>query len=98
MRTLIDQATRLKPMQLERAVNEADKLGPGQSEALADRRSARSRGQTGREAAARSSLDPLTFRLSDSELEQLMSATIAISSGLPDAGNERWVNGSRKST
>lgn len=34
VRTLIDQATRLRPMQVERAVNEADKLGLIDPEAL----------------------------------------------------------------
>ena len=33
-------------------------------------------------------LDPLTFRLSDSELEQTDADTWRASVGLPDAGNE----------
>jgi len=62
-RTLIDQATRLRSMQLERAVNEADKLGRVSADelhaSLEDYR-----GQPG-VAPLRKLLDPLAFRLSD---------------------------------
>jgi very-short-patch-repair endonuclease len=89
-RTLIDQATLLRPMQLERAVNEADKL---------DRISADTlhaslddfRAQPG-VAPLRKLLDPHTFRLSDSKLEQLMrSLTRATEISMPET--KTWVNG-----
>jgi predicted transcriptional regulator of viral defense system len=67
VRTLIDQATRLPPARLERAVNEADKLdrvaADALYEALYDYR-----GVPG-VAPLRELLDPLHFRLSDSDLE-----------------------------
>jgi very-short-patch-repair endonuclease len=89
-RTLVDQATRLEPMQLERAVNEADKLGRMRADAL--HASLRDyRGQAG-VAALRSLLDPLAFRLSDSELEQLMRP-LARAAGLPAPETKAWVNG-----
>lgn len=90
VRTLIDQATRLRPLQLERAVNEADKLDRVRADslhaALDDRR-----GQPG-VAPLRKLLDPLTFRLSDSELEQLMRP-LACAAGLPTPETKAWVNG-----
>jgi very-short-patch-repair endonuclease len=88
--TLIDLATYLRPMQLERAVNEADKLdqvrADGLRESLDDYR-----GQPG-VAALRKLLDPLTFRLSDSELEQRMRP-LARATGLPMPETKAWVNG-----
>jgi len=57
-------------MQLERAVNEADKLDRVRADALYGSLDDY-RGQPG-VALLRKLLDPLTFRLSDSELEQLM--------------------------
>jgi very-short-patch-repair endonuclease len=90
VRTLIDQATRLRPMQLERAVNEADKLGRVRADmlhaSLDDHR-----GQPG-VTPLRKLLDPLTFRLSDSELEQLMRP-LARTAGLPAPETKAWVNG-----
>lgn len=90
VRTLIDQATRLRPMQLERAVNEADKLDRVRADvlhaSLDDYRS-----QPG-VAPLRKLLDPLTFRLSDSELEQLMRP-LARTVGLPIPETKTWVNG-----
>lgn len=89
-RTLIDQATRLRPMQLERAVNEADKLdlvGADTLHASLDDY----RNQPG-VAPLRELLDPLAFRLSDSELEQLMrSLTRTIELPMPET--KTWVNG-----
>jgi very-short-patch-repair endonuclease len=88
--TLIDQAVRLRPMQLERAVNEADKLDRVRADAL--QASLESyRGRPGL-APLRKLLDPLTFRLSDSELEQLMRP-LARSVGLPIPETKTWVNG-----
>lgn len=90
VRTLIDQATRLRSMQLERAVNEADKLDRVRADVLAATLE-HYRGQPG-VAPLRKLLDPLTFRLSDSELEQLMRP-LARSAGLPVPATKAWVNG-----
>lgn len=81
VRTLIDQATRLRPMQLERAVNEADKLDRVSADlllaALDDYR-----GQPG-VAPLRRLLEPLSFRLSDSELEQRMRPLASVAGMWP---------------
>lgn len=90
VRTLIDQATRLRPMQLERAVNEADKLDRVRADVLRASLDGY-RGQPG-VAPLRKLLDPLTFRLSDSELEQLMRP-LARAAGLPAPETKAWVNG-----
>jgi predicted transcriptional regulator of viral defense system len=66
VRTLIDLATRSGPMQLERAVNEADKLDRVRADVLHASLD-NYRGQPG-VAPLRKLLDPLTFRLSDSSL------------------------------
>jgi len=88
--TLVDQATRLRPMQLERAVNEADKLDRVRADvlhaSLDDYRA-----QPG-VAPLRKLLDPLSFRLSDSELEQLMRP-LARTAGLSAPKTKTWVNG-----
>ena len=89
-RTLIDQATRLRPMQLERAVNEADKLGRIRADALQGSLED-FRGQPG-VAPLREVLDPATFRLSDSELEQ-QTRRLAGAAGLPQPETKVWVNG-----
>jgi very-short-patch-repair endonuclease len=90
LRTLIDEATQLRPMQLERAVNEADKLDLVRAdellESLADHR-----GQPGVRPLLKL-LNPLTFRLSDSELEQRMRPR-AQAAGLPLPETKAWVNG-----
>jgi very-short-patch-repair endonuclease len=90
VRTLIDLATRLKPMQLERAVNEADKLDRVRADVL-HASLGDYRGQPG-VAPLRKLLDPLAFRLSDSELEQLMRP-LARSVGLPAPETKTWANG-----
>jgi len=90
VRTLIDQATRLRSMQLERAVNEADKLDLLRADMLLASLDDY-RGQPG-VAPLRKLLDPLTFRLSDSELEQRMRP-LAIGVGLPVPETKAWVNG-----
>lgn len=89
-RTLIDQATQLRPMQLERAVNEADKLDRVRADVLHASLDAY-RGQPG-VASLRKLLDPLAFRLSDSVLEQLMRP-LARAVGLPIPETKTWVNG-----
>lgn len=88
--TLIDQATRLGPMQLERAVNEADKLDRVRADTLHASLDDH-RGQPG-VAPLRKLLDPLTFRLSDSMLEQRMRP-LARTAGLPAPETKAWVNG-----
>lgn len=88
--TLIDQATRLRPMQLERSVNEADKLDRVRADVLHASLD-EYRGQPG-VAPLRKLLDPLAFRLSDSELEQLMRP-LAHAVGLPAPETKTWVNG-----
>jgi very-short-patch-repair endonuclease len=89
-RTLIDQATRLRPMQLERAVNEADKLGRLKADALQGSLGD-FRAQPG-VAVLRELLDPSTFRLSDSELEQ-ETRRLASTIGLASPETKAWVNG-----
>lgn len=90
VRTLIDQATRLRPRQLERAVNEADKLDRVRADVLHASLDDY-RGQPG-VAPMRKLLDPLIFRLSDSDLEQLMRP-LARSVGLSMPETKAWVNG-----
>lgn len=88
--TLIDQATQLPPRQLERAVNEADKLDRVPADVLHASLDDY-RGQPG-VAALRALLDPLSFRLSDSDLETIFRP-IARSAGLPVPQTKTWVNG-----
>jgi very-short-patch-repair endonuclease len=88
--TLIDQATRLGPKQLERAVNEADKLDCVKADVLRSSLD-HHRGQPG-VAPLRGLLDPLTFRLSDSELERL-TRQLALATGLPVPETKALVNG-----
>jgi very-short-patch-repair endonuclease len=90
VRTLIDEATELTPSRLERAVNEADKLDRAKVDEL-HAALARYRGVPGARAL-RELLDPLTFRLSDSELEQAMRKCSA-AAGLPTPETKAWVNG-----
>jgi len=90
IRTLIDQATHLRPMQLERAVNEADKLDRVSADVLHASLDDY-RGQPGVKPL-RELLDPLAFRLSDSELEQSMRP-LARAAGLSAPETKTWVNG-----
>jgi very-short-patch-repair endonuclease len=89
-RTLIDQATQLRPMQLERTVNEADKLDRVSADELYA--SLDDYGNQPGVAPLRKLLDPLAFRLSDSELEQLMRS-LARAIELPVPETKTWVNG-----
>lgn len=88
--TLIDLATQLSPRQLERAVNEADKLDRVRADAL-HARLIDYRGSPG-VARLRALLDPLVFRLSDSDLELLLRP-LAQAAGLPTPETKAWVNG-----
>ncbi len=90
LRTLIDQATQLSPGRLERAVNEADKLGRIRADAL-HASLEEHRGEPG-VATLRTLLDPLAFRLSDSELERIFRP-IARAAGLALPETKAWVNG-----
>lgn len=77
-------------MQLERAVNEADKLDRVGADALHASLNDY-RNQPG-VAPLRKLLDPLAFRLSDSELEQLMRS-LARATGISMPETKTWVNG-----
>ena len=90
IRTLIDDAGRLTRPRLERAVNEADKL----DRVKVDELHAALPGYRGVPGvrALHGLLDPLVFRLSDSELEQTMREH-ADAVGLPVPETKAWVNG-----
>ena len=91
-RTLLDIAPFLTPMQLERAVNEADRLdliGPERLRGSLDE----NKGFRG-VARLRTLLDRHTFTLSDSNLE-LAFRPIARAAGLPEPLTQHSVNGFR---
>jgi very-short-patch-repair endonuclease len=89
-RTLVDLATEIEPIAMERAVNDADKHDLIDPEAL---RSAldRYQGEPGA-PLLRKLLDKLTFRLSDSDLE-ILFRPIAAEAGLPFPMSKQMVNG-----
>ncbi len=88
IQTLIDLATELQPLRLERAVNEADKLDLVDPETL--RRVLRGhKGEPGVKKLA-TLLDRHTFRLSDSDLEVLFRP-LAMAAGLPVLLTKHWV-------
>jgi len=90
VRTLVDIATELDEIAVERAVNEADKRALIDPEAL---RSAldRYKGAPGAPLLRRL-LDKRTFRLSDSDLE-ILFRPIAAEAGLPFPLSKQVVNG-----
>jgi very-short-patch-repair endonuclease len=90
VQTLIDLATELKIMRLERAVNEADKLDLVDPETL--RRALE--GYVGMPGVRtlRTMLDRHTFRLSDSDLE-ILFRPLALSGGFPLPLTKHWVLG-----
>jgi very-short-patch-repair endonuclease len=90
--TLVDLATRLSPDDLEAVVNEADKLGLTDPEALRALLPALGR----RPGAAKLAciLDRRTFRLTDSALERRTLRLVA-RAGLPPPLTQAWVNGCR---
>lgn len=88
--TLIDEATELVPRRLERAINEADKLDRVRVDELSDAL-VRYRGTPG-VGPLRKLLDPMTFRLSDSDLEQTMRER-SNAVGLPVPETKVEVNG-----
>ena len=89
-RTLVDLAAELDEIAVERAVNEADKHGLTDPEAL---RAALDRyeGEPGA-PRLRKLLDKRTFRLSDSDLE-ILFRPIAVEAGLPFPLSKQIVNG-----
>jgi hypothetical protein len=89
-RTLVDIATELGPIAVERAVNEADKLDLIDPETLR----LALEGYSGQPGAPllRSILDKRTFRLSDSDLE-IFFRPIAAVAGLPPPLSKQIVNG-----
>jgi putative AbiEi antitoxin of type IV toxin-antitoxin system len=88
--TLIDLATELAPIEVERAVNEADKRDLIDPETLRESLDAYA-GQPGAPALRRI-LDKRTFRLSDSDLE-ILFRPIAAATGLPPPLTKQIVNG-----
>jgi hypothetical protein len=90
VRTLVDLATELGPVAVERAVNDADKRDLIDPEALRSAldRYARQPGV----CRLRQQLDRLTFRLSDSDLE-IYFRPIAAAAKLPPPQSKKVVNG-----
>jgi hypothetical protein len=89
VQTLIDIATELSPIAIERAVNDADKRDLIDPEALRLALDDHA-GEPG-VRPLRQVLDRLTFRLSDSDLE-IYFRPIAVSAGLPSPHSKQWVN------
>jgi Transcriptional regulator, AbiEi antitoxin/Protein of unknown function (DUF559) len=89
-RTLIDLATELGPLGVERAVNEADKRDLVDPETLRSRLS-HYEGEPGA-PLLRKILDKRTFHLSDSDLE-ILFRPIAAEAGLPFPLGKQVVNG-----
>jgi hypothetical protein len=90
IQTLIDVATELKPLRLERAVNEADKLDLVDPETL--RRALEGYGGMPGVRTLRTLLDRHTFRLSDSDLE-IFFRPLALAAGFPLPLTKHWVLG-----
>lgn len=90
VRTLIDLVRSLDRPRLERAINEADKLGLVDPESLADALEAY-RGVPG-VGALREVLDWHTFRLTDSELERLFLDLVR-EAGMPTPVTGARLNG-----
>jgi very-short-patch-repair endonuclease len=85
VRTLVDLATCVRPTQLERAVNEADKRGLVDPETL--RSTIAGRPDLRGSAALRKLLDRRTFIMTDSELEQRFLALVrTVGMPLPKTG------------
>ena len=90
VQTLIDIATELKPLRLERAVNEADKLDLVDPETLRVRLDDHV-GEPGVKTL-RTMLDRHTFLLSDSDLE-IRFRPLARAAALPSPLSKHWVLG-----
>jgi len=92
IRTVIDLGKELSPNDLERAVNEADRLGLANPDEMRDALMAR-RGRPG-VAALRALLDAGSFALTESELERKFLRLTA-ATGLPRPLTQQSVNGYR---
>lgn len=90
VQTLIDLATELKPLQVERAVNEADKHDLVDPETLRAALAGR-KGEPGVKNLV-ALLDRHTFRLSDSDLE-ILFRPLARAAALPSPMTKHWVLG-----
>lgn len=90
VRTLIDVATELRPLALERSINEADKRDLIDPETLRTELDDYA-GEPG-VRSLRKLLDKRTFRLSDSDLE-ILFRPIAMEAGLPPPLTKQMVNG-----
>jgi very-short-patch-repair endonuclease len=90
VQTLIDIATELKPLRLERAVNEADKADLVDPETL--RRALDDYGGMPGVRTLRTMLDRHTFRLSDSDLE-VYFRPLALAADFPLPLTKHWVLG-----
>jgi very-short-patch-repair endonuclease len=90
VQTLIDLATELKPLRLERAVNEADKLDLIDPETL--RRALDAYVGLPGVRTLRTMLDRHTFRLSDSDLE-ILFRPLALAAGFALPLSRHWVLG-----
>jgi very-short-patch-repair endonuclease len=90
--TVIDIAPRLDPLGLERAINEADKLDLVTPARLRERATAGPR-RLGA-ATVRDLIDRVTFRLTDTELEQRF-LPLTREAGLPAPLTQHWLNGNR---
>ncbi|MBS1890687.1 MAG: DUF559 domain-containing protein [Actinobacteria bacterium] len=92
VQTLIDLATELLPLRLERAVNEADKHDLVDPETLRGALALEVyRGMPG-VGTLRTMLDRHTFRLSDSDLE-ILFRPLAVGAGFPRPLTKHWVLG-----
>ncbi|MBS1843284.1 MAG: DUF559 domain-containing protein [Actinobacteria bacterium] len=90
VQTLIDLATELKPLRLERSVNEADKHDLVDPETL--RKALDAYGGMPGVRTLRTMLDRHTFRLSDSDLE-VYFRPLALGAGFPMPLTKHWVLG-----
>jgi very-short-patch-repair endonuclease len=90
VQTLVDLATELRIMRLERAVNEADKLDLVDPETL--RRALDGYVGVPGVRTLRTMLDRHTFRLSDSDLE-ILFRPLALAAGFPLPQTKVWVLG-----
>jgi very-short-patch-repair endonuclease len=90
VQTLIDLTTELKPLRVERAVNEADKHDLVDPETLRRALDAH-KGEPGVKKLA-TLLDRHTFRLSDSDLE-VFFRPLALAAGFPVPLTKHWVFG-----
>jgi very-short-patch-repair endonuclease len=90
VRTIVDLASILKPHRVERAVNEADRLGLITPPTLRTEMQ-RHRGEPG-VRPLRALLDRRTFRLTRSELERIFLPLVR-RAGFPLPLTKQWVNG-----